>query len=72
MSHYGSDPKVASKATIKCNREAIDSFWPARAWRAKAFSNGGSGGQKVSVSPCGSVANKKRSASVCVCLAVNK
>ena len=26
MSHYGSDPKAASKATIKCNREAIDSF----------------------------------------------
>ncbi len=26
MSHYGSDPKAASKVTIECNRAAIDIF----------------------------------------------
>ena len=49
MSHYGNDPKSASKTTIKCNREAID-----------IFGRPMSGGEKVSVSPCESVANEKK------------
>ena len=35
MSHYGSDPKSASKGTTKCNREAIDIFWPTNSRAAK-------------------------------------
>jgi hypothetical protein len=47
MSHYGSDPKSASKGTTKCNREANDIFWPARACRAIASAAAGRAAKRL-------------------------
>ena len=55
------------------NRAAIDIFLAGQSLPRHSFSGGGSDGQKVSVSPCGSVANEKKvSVSPCGSVAKNK